>query len=162
MKSLLTTNIAILLITCSFQITAQSLKETSFQSPSNLPEMEYTLSKDRVAVGERVDISLNFKGQTNAAHASVHTSNQLLLHSHNQLVIQKNSSAPKQLSVTPMTEGIHLITIVAGDIQQSKQKPFAIRIIAGDKPIEEYLKQNGILATNKNGEKVISMKAEER
>ena len=61
-----------------------------------------------------------------------------------------------------MTEGIHLITVVAEDAQQSHKKPFAIRIIAGNKPIEEYLEKNGTLTTDENGEKIISMPAEER
>ncbi|GAA4358862.1 hypothetical protein [Kangiella marina] len=159
--------IAIPLIACNNQTTAQENKhEQSYKSPgkpSMKVEMDYSVSKERVAVGETVDISVNFSGKQKPSSAMLKTSKQLVLHGNSQLNMQKSGNQTEhKFSVTPMTEGIHLVTVVAEDAQQSHKKPFAIRIIAGDKPIEAYLEKNGTLTTDEDGEKIISMPAEER
>ncbi|WP_223670697.1 hypothetical protein [Kangiella shandongensis] len=150
----------------SSQTIAKSAIEQEYKSPgkpSAKVEMDYSVSKERVAVGETVDINITFKGETVPSQAKLKTSKQLVLHGNSQLSMQKASSGSShRFSVTPMTEGIHLITVVAEDAQQSHKKPFAIRIIAGDKPVESYLKKNGTLTTDERGEKIISMPAEER
>ena len=169
-KLLLPLFIAIPLIACNNQTTAQeqgAKGESSFKSPgkpSMKVKMGHTVSKERVAVGETVDISVNFTGKQKPSHANLKTTDNMVLHGNTQLNLQKASGGQAQhkFSVTPMTEGIHLITVVAEDAQQSHKKPFAIRIIAGNKPIEEYLEKNGTLTTDENGEKIISMPAEER
>ncbi|GAA4344918.1 hypothetical protein [Kangiella taiwanensis] len=167
-KLLLPLFVAIPLIACNNQTTAEDTKEAqSFKSPgkpSMKVQMDYTVSKERVAVGETVDISVNFTGKQQPSHALLKTTDKMVLHGNSQLNLQKSSGGQTQhsFSVTPMTEGIHLVTVVAEDAQQSHKKPFAIRIIAGDKPIEAYLEKNGTLTTDENGEKIISMPAEER
>lgn len=169
MKILLSLFIAIPLVACNNQATTAKEEvhnKSGYQSPgkpSMKVDMDYQVSKERVAVGETVDIQFNFKGQVKPSSAKLKASKQLVLHGDNTLKMQKSGSQqPHKFSVTPMTEGIHLVTIIAEDIQQSHQKPFAIRIIAGDKPIEDYLQQNGQLEIDENGEKIISMPAEER
>lgn len=167
MKLLLSLLLAIPLIACSNQTTAEKPSPNSeYKSPgkpSAKVQLNYKLSKERVAVGETVDLTINFSGNM-PSKASIKTSKQLILQGNKQFQ-SKNGSIEKQVhtfSVTPTTEGIHLVTIIAEDAQTSHKKPFAIRVIAGDKPIEEYLENNGTLETDENGEKIISMPAEKR
>jgi hypothetical protein len=166
MRLLLTLLVAFPLVTLSGSVEAKAKHDSTYKSPgkpSMKVEMDYTVSKERVAVGETVDISVNFKGQVKPTTASLKTSKELVLHGNKNINLQKASHQQKHaFSVTPMTEGIHLITVVAEDAQQSHKKPFAIRIVAGEKPIEEYLKRNGTLEIDENGEKIISMPAERR
>ena len=168
MKLLLSLLVAIPIVACNNQATTakEAHTKSGFKSPgkpSMKVDMDYQISKERVAVGETVDIQFNFKGQAKPSSAKLKASKQLVLHGDNTIKMQKSGrQQPHKFSVTPMTEGIHLVTIIAEDIQQSHQKPFAIRIIAGDKPIEDYLQQNGQLQVDENGEKIISMPAEER
>lgn len=166
MKYIFTILLATVLASFSNAGVAKSTTKQQYKSPgkpSAKVEMDYSVSKERVAVGETVDISIKFKGAERPALANLKTSKQLVLHGNSQLSMQKASTdSSHSFSVTPMTEGIHIITVVAEDAQQSHKKPFAIRIIAGDKPVESYLKKNGTLTTDEKGEKIISMPAEER
>ncbi|GAA0205827.1 hypothetical protein GCM10009123_11590 [Kangiella japonica] len=168
MKLLLSLLVAIPLVACNNQATTakEAESKSAYKSPgkpSMKVDMDYQISKERVAVGETVDIQFNFKGQVKPSSAKLKTSEQLVLHGDTTIQMQKSgSNSQHKFSVTPMTEGIHLVTVIAEDVQQSHTKPFAIRIVAGDKPIEEYLQQNGQLEIDENGEKIISMPAEER
>lgn len=166
MKLLLSLLLALPLIACNNQATTKDADSKAYKSPgkpSMNVELNYTVSKERVAVGETVDVTINFDGNIKPSSASLKTSQQLVLHGDKNIVLQKSSShQPHTFSVTPMTEGIHLLTVIAEDAATSHTKPFAIRIIAGDKPIEEYLETNGTLETDENGEKIISMPAEEQ
>lgn len=166
MRLLLTLLVAIPLIACNNQSTAKAGHDASYKSPgkpSMQVQMKYTVSKERVAVGETVDISINFSGAAKPNRASLKTSPQLVLQGNNSIDMQKSGADQSHtFSVTPMTEGIHLLTVVAEDAQQSHKKPFAIRIVAGDKPIEDYLEKNGTLKVDEDGEKIISMPAEQR
>lgn len=165
MKLLLSLLLAIPIMACNNQTTAKS-PNSEYKSPgkpSAKVQLDYKLSKERVAVGETVDLSVNFTGNM-PSKASVETSKQLVLHGNKQFQTKAGSvdNQAHTFSVTPTTEGIHLITIVAEDAKTSYKKPFAIRVIAGDKPVEEYLEKNGTLETDENGEKIISMPAEVR
>ncbi|AOE49031.1 hypothetical protein [Kangiella sediminilitoris] len=166
-KIILLSCVGLAFIAGSHQVIA---KETSSGSQYKSPgkpaakiEMDYSVSKERVAVGETVNITLALKGAESPKLADLTTSKQLVLHGEKQISLQKQGNEVSHLfSVTPMTEGIHLITVVAEDASKSHRKPFAIRIVAGDKPIESYLKTNGTLTQDDNGKKIISMSAEER
>lgn len=75
---------------------------------------------------------------------------------------QTQQSEEKVITVIPQTEGIHLLTIYAKDLSVAYEKPIAIQIVAGDKPIQDYLEINGTLEQQDDGETVISMPAEEK
>ena len=166
MRHLLTLLVAIPLIAYGGQSLAKAKHATEYKSPgkpSMKVEMDYSVSKKRVAVGETVDISINFSGKEMPNMASLKTSQELVLHGNDSINLQKTGSqASHKFSVTPMTEGIHIISVIAEDAQQSHKKPFAIRIIAGDKPIEEYLQKNGTLEVDESGKRIISMPAVQR
>lgn len=126
--------------------------------PSTYLDLDYTLSSERVNVGESVDVSISFK-QTGAISTDI-SMTPGLVHTGRKSVVLINKAGSDDVhtfSVTPITEGIHYVNIFAGD---EKKKPFAIRIIAGDKSIEDYLQKNGVLIEMEE-ETVVSMPADE-
>ena len=134
--------------------------------PSYEVSMDYKLSSERVAVGETVDVTLNFDNSNKGISAKVATTDNMSFNGKKEahFLAQKSgqANASHTFSVTPLTEGIHYINIFAKEASMSHEKPFAIRIIAGDKPVQEYLQKNGRVAVDENGEKIIIMQAEEQ
>lgn len=141
----------------------------SYQSPGKpgaKAAISYRISKDRVAVGETVQIHLSTANNKQDVIARLQTSDNLLLSGDSQMTFKATSQA-KQLeeqviTVIPQSEGIHLVTIFAKELSVAHEKPIAIQIVAGDKPVSEYLEINGTLEKQEDGETVISMPAEEK
>lgn len=128
--------------------------------------INYRVSKDRVAVGEAVQIHLSTSNNKQDVIARLQTSDNLLLSDNSQMTfkatMQGQQSEEQVITVTPQSEGIHLVTIFAKELSIAHEKPIAIQIVAGNKPIGEYLEINGTLEQQDDGEQVISMPAEEK
>lgn len=156
------------LTACAKQAEAHKTSHT-YQSPGKPGAkvvMNYQVSKERVAVGEAVEIRLSASNNTQDVTARLQTSDKLLLSGNSQMTFKAGTTAQKAqeqvITVIPQSEGIHLITIFAKELSVAYEKPIAIQIVAGDKPISEYLEINGTLEQQEDGETVISMPAEER
>lgn len=171
---------AILTVTVSLALAILSLSacanqaETSktsqtYQSPgkpgANVA-INYRVSKERVAVGEAVQIHLSAENNQQDVIARLQTSDRLLTTSNKELTFKANTlkQQPEEqvITVIPQSEGIHLVTIFAKELSVAYEKPIVIQIVAGDKPVSEYLEINGTLEQQENGETVISMPAEEK
>ena len=127
--------------------------------------INYRVSKERVAVGEPIQIYLSANNHKDDVVARLQTSEKLLLSGQSQMTFkagQNQLSEEQVITVIPQSEGIHLVTIFAKELSVAYEKPIAIQLVAGNKPISDYLEVNGTLEEQKNGEKVISMPAEER
>lgn len=159
---------SIAIAACSSQKEEMS-QDSGYSSPgkpSASIELDYTLANERVTVGETVELKVSFKSAENGViSANFSTNPEMVLNGdkHLSLNIKKGHTQTNQhqFSVTPSSEGIHYINILASEEGKVASKPFAIRIIAGDKSIEEYLQSNGTLTEDADGEKIISMTAEE-
>ncbi|NVK22841.1 MAG: hypothetical protein HWD86_10005 [Kangiellaceae bacterium] len=142
-------------------------KTSEYQSPgkpSAEVAMKYNLTKERVAVGETVTVSVSFDNSAKAIAARFEPTANMVMSGDNIKNFAQakgDANASYSFEVTPLTEGIHYINVFAKDASVSHEKPFAIRVVAGDKPIEEYLEVNGTLSEDENGEKIIIMKAQE-
>lgn len=169
----LSTAISLMLGTATLTACAQQTEahksNHSYQSPGKpgaKTAINYKISKDRVAVGEAVQIYLSTSSISQDVTARFQTSDNLLLTDKAQLTFkaESKSAQPEQqvITVIPQTEGIHLLTIYAKDLSVAYEKPIAIQIVAGSKPIQEYLEINGTLEQQDDGETVISMPAEEK
>ncbi|MCW8858061.1 MAG: hypothetical protein OQJ95_11905 [Kangiella sp.] len=159
---------ALSLSACASQTETSKPKQT-YQSPGKpgpKVTITYQVSKHRVAVGEAVQIHLSASDNSEDVIARLQTTDNLLLSGNSQMTFKANKQAqqPEEqiITVIPQTEGIHLITIFAKELSISHEKPIAIQIVAGNKPINEYLEINGTLEQQDDGETVISMPAEER
>lgn len=149
--------------------TETSKTSQAYQSPgkpgANV-SINYRVSKERVAVGEAVQIHLSAENNKQDVIARLQTSDKLLMTNNKELTFKasplKQQPAEQVITVIPQSEGIHLVTIFAKELSVAYEKPIAIQIVAGDKPVGEYLEINGILEQQEDGETVISMPAEEK
>lgn len=148
---------------------AETADKATYHSPgkpSASVEMNYTLSSERVAVGEAVQVQLSFDNSLNSVQAIINTQQELVLSGSKTVNFETsksgNADASQIFEVTPTTEGIHLISVIAKNSNSDRAKPMVIRVIAGDKPIEEYLEVNGTLTEDEDGNKIISMPAVEK
>lgn len=169
----LTTTISMVLgvssLTASAQQTEAHNTNHSYQSPGKpgaKTAINYKVSKERVAVGEAVQVYLSTSNIKQDVMARLQTTDNLLLSSNSHMTFKAgnlNQQTEEQvITVTPQTEGIHILTIYAKDLSVAYEKPIAIQIVAGSKPIQEYLEINGTVEKQDDGETVISMPAEEK
>ncbi|ACV27712.1 hypothetical protein [Kangiella koreensis] len=149
--------------------TETSKTSHAYQSPGkpgNDIAINYRISKERVAVGEAVQIHLSSVNNKQDVIARLQTTDKLLTTSSKELTFQAETSKQQSeelvITVIPQEEGIHLVTIFAKELSVAYEKPIAIQIVAGDKPVSEYLEINGRLEQQEDGETVISMPAEEK
>ena len=156
------------LTACAKQTEADKSNHT-YQSPGKpgpKVSINYRVSKERVAVGEAVEVYLSTSSLKQDITARLQTTDHLLLSGNSQMTFKAGSQTQQTeeqvITVVPQTEGIHLLTIYAKDLSVAYEKPIAIQIVAGSKPIQEYLEINGTLEQQDNGETVISMPAEEK
>lgn len=156
------------LTACAQQSEGHKIKQ-SYQSPGkpgSKTAINYKVSKERVAVGEPVQVYLTTSNIKQDITARLQTTDNLILSSDSLMTFkssnQTNQTEEKVITVIPQTEGIHLLTIYAKDLSVAYEKPIAIQIVAGDKPIQDYLEINGTLEQQDDGETVISMPAEEK
>lgn len=156
------------LTACAKQTEAAKCNHT-YQSPGRpgpKVSINYRVSKERVAVGEAVEVYLSTSSLKQDITARLQTTDHLLLSGNSQMTFKAGNlsqqSKEQIITVIPQTEGIHLLTIYAKDLSVAYEKPIAIQIVAGSKSIQEYLEINGTLEQQDNGETVISMPAEEK
>lgn len=125
-------------------------------------KFEHRVSTERAQVGVPYTIDIDFSGSADSVlDAEFSTSSNMNMMSKSSESIQLSKAGKAEthtITVVPQTEGFHYVNIIQPG---ANQKPSVIRVIAGDKDIQEYLKTPGTIVEQEDGSKVISMKADE-
>ena len=177
MKKTITLLIITFLVSCQSQSdtaeTAADNKETIRNSqpqaspgkPSAPIKMDYQLLGKPV-IGQPLEISVNLSTPINkTVNAKYSHEKQLHSDNHRQLSFKPASGRKPEnriISITPMEEGIHYITIMAEvEIDDRIQaKSFVIPIEVGEVDWKKHLAPEGTIKNDSNGGKVISLPAE--
>jgi len=123
----------------------------------------HSVLQARAEVGVPYVIDISFLGAANTQmQARLETTPELAMSSSSLSNIAfgaQGKSQMQQITVTPRSEGIHFVNIYR--VGETKLKPAAIKIIAGNKPLKEYMRTEGEIVEDANGRAVIEMPAEE-
>jgi len=123
----------------------------------------HSVQQERAVVGEPYVIDLSFLGSSKMAMtARLEATPDLAMSSASMYKVAFNESGKseaQQITVTPRSEGIHFVSIYNEENPQAK--PSVIKVIAGNKPVEEYMRKEGTVVTDSDGRAVIEVPAEE-
>ena len=141
---------------------ANDVNTAATKSETSNLKFQHRLSAERAQVGKTYEIDVDFMGlEESTFNVEFVTSPGLSLTSNKMsaIVMDKIGKAKTQtISLLPQQEGIYFVTMYK---QGSNQKPSAIKVIVGNKPVQEYLQTTGVVVEQEDGSKVISMKADE-
>ena len=166
MKILYTTLCVVLAAGCNSSSNTQSQQTVEQEQAiaigkpaANPVTMTHQLSAERAKVGEPFEVSINFPAQYDQVSVRFQPSPHLQLIGEQQstLTSKTGQGASQTLVVIPQTEGIHYLNVFAKEVSMAHDKPIAIRIVAGDKPLKAYMKVNGELSEDEKGRKIIIM-----